>query len=84
MRTKRNGNGKIRKVVINNVRYYREEAHMSQEELSLKLGKKEDFIERLESGQTRVEPTLITVDQIGKILNIPNEYLVAERKHSNE
>ncbi len=61
MRTKRKSNGKIRKVVIDNIRYYRKQAQMSQEELSLKLEKKEDFIEKLESGQTRIEPTLATI-----------------------
>ena len=50
------------------------------EELSIKIGRKNDFIKRLEDGETRLEPTLITIDLIAKKLNIPTEYLVKERK----
>ena len=36
----------LRDIVISNIKYYREQAKMSQEDLSLKLGRKKDFIDR--------------------------------------
>ena len=38
----------LRDIVISNIKYYREQAKMSQEDLSLRLGRKKDFIEKLE------------------------------------
>lgn len=81
---KRKYDGVLRKIVISNTRYYREQAKMTQEELSLKLKRKENFIERLENGETKLEPTLVTVDEIAEVLEIPTEYLVMERKKENE
>ena len=77
---KYNLDSKLRKLVLNNIKYYREKANVTQEELSIKIGRKNDFIKRLEDGETRLEPTLITIDLIAKKLNIPTEYLVKERK----
>lgn len=77
---KYNLDSKLRKLVLNNIKYYREKANVTQEELSIKIGRKNDFINRLEDGETRLEPTLITIDLIAKKLNIPTEYLVKERK----
>ena len=80
---KRNPNSKLRKIVISNVKYYREKVNMSQEELSLKLNRKENFIERLEANQTKIEPTILLVDEIAHIFNIPTEYLVLEREKND-
>lgn len=77
---KYNLDSKLRKLVLNNIKYYREKANVTQEELSIKIGRKNDFIKRLEDGETRLEPTLITIDLIAKKLNISTEYLVKERK----
>lgn len=77
---KYNLDGKLRKNVLYNIKYYREKANITQEELSIKIGRKNNFIERLENGETKLEPTLITIDQIAKKLKIPTEYLVKERK----
>ena len=81
---KYNLDSKLRKLVLNNIKYYREKANVTQEELSIKIGRKNDFIKRLEDGETRLEPTLITIDLIAKKLNIPTEYLVKERKFKDE
>ena len=77
---KYNLDSKLRKNVLYNIKYYREKANITQEELSIKIGRKNNFIEKLENGETKLEPTLITIDQIAKKLNIPTEYLVKERK----
>lgn len=77
---KYNLDSKLRKNVLYNIKYYREKANITQEELSIKIGRKNNFIERLENGETKLEPTLITIDQIAKKLNIPTECLVKERK----
>jgi len=76
-----NPNGKLRKVVLVNIRYYREKANMSQEELSHKLNRKDDFIERLESNKTKVEPTIVLIDEIAEILNVSVQDLVLERNN---
>lgn len=77
-------NSKTRKIVLSNIRYYREKANISQEDLSLKLGRKKDFVERLENNKTKIEPTVDLMDNIAKILNIPTISLVKERKQENE
>lgn len=79
-----NPDGKLRKIVLSNICYYREKANISQAELSLKLGKKKDFIERLENNKTKVEPTIVLIDEIAEILNIPTVLLVEERNMDNE
>ena len=57
----------LRDIVILNIKYYREQAKMSQEDLSLKLGRKKDFIEKLEDkGMYRR-----LLDDIARILNVP-------------
>lgn len=79
-----NPNNKTRKIVLGNIRCYREKANISQEDLSLKLGRKKDFVERLENNKTKIEPTVDLMDNIAKILNIPTISLVKERKQENE
>lgn len=79
-----NPNGKLRKIVIANVKYYREKVNMSQEELSLKLKRKSDFIKRLEENKNRIEPTVILIDEIAEILNISTQDLIIERNNDDE
>ena len=62
----------LREIVILNIKYYREQAKMSQEDLSLKLGRKKDFIEKLEDkGMYRRLLTIVLLDDIARILNVP-------------
>ena len=56
--------GKLRKIVLSNIKYYREKSNLTQEELSIKIGRKENLIERIENNETKLEPTLITIDLI--------------------
>lgn len=62
----------LRDIVISNIKYYREQAKMSQEDLSLKLGRKKDFIEKLEDkGMYKRLVTIVLLDDIAKILKVP-------------
>lgn len=81
---KRDPNGELKRLVSCNISYYRKKANISQEELSILIGRKENFIEKIENRETKLEPTLITIDLIAKKLNIPVQYLVLERKDDNE
>lgn len=59
-------------IVISNIKYYREQAKMNQEDLSLKLGRKKDFIEKLEDkGMYKRFVTAVLVDDIARILKVP-------------
>lgn len=62
----------LRDIVISNIKYYREQAKISQEDLSLKLGRKKDFIEKLEDkGMYKRFLTIVLLDDIAKILKVP-------------
>lgn len=66
------GSKKLRDIVVCNIKYYREQAKISQEDLSLKLGRKNDFIEKLEDkGMYRRFLTVVLLDDIAKILKVP-------------
>lgn len=65
-------NKRLRDIVVCNIKYYREQANISQEDLSLRLGRKKDFIEKLEDkGMYRRFLTVVLLDDIAKILDIP-------------
>ncbi len=66
------GSKRLRDIVVCNIKYYREQAKISQEDLSLKLGKKKDFIEKLEDkGMYRRFLTVVLLDDIARILKVP-------------
>lgn len=63
---------RLRDIVVCNIKYYREQANISQEDLSLRLGRKKDFIEKLEEkGMYRRFLTVVLLDDIARILEIP-------------
>ena len=76
--------GKARKMVISNIKYYREKANIDDKDLSIKLGRKENFIEKLENDEWKIEPTLNTMALIAKEIGIPIELLVKERDDDHE
>ncbi len=65
--------------VIKNVIYYRELNNLSAKELSKLIGKKDHFIEKLEAGLYKKEPTTNTIDLLAKIFNVPTDELVKEK-----
>ena len=75
---------KARKMVISNIKYYREKANIDDKDLSIKLGRKENFIEKLENDEWKIEPTLNTMASIAKEIGIPIELLVKERDDDHE
>ena len=76
--------GKARKMVISNIKYYREKANIDDKDLSIKLGRQETFIEKLENDEWKIEPTLNTMALIAKEIGIPIELLVKERDDDHE
>lgn len=69
---------RTRLIVIKKVKEYREKNNLSQEELSLKLNKKKDFITRLEDNKLSRALTIDLIDQIAKILNVSIEQLMED------
>lgn len=57
---------------------YREKNNLTQEELSLKLNKKKDFITRLEDNKLSRALTIDLIDQIAKILNVSIQHLMED------
>lgn len=69
---------RTRLIVIKKVKEYREKNNLSQEELSLKLNKKKDFITRLEDNKQSKALTIDLIEQIADILNISIKQLMKD------
>lgn len=69
---------RTRLIVIKKVKEYREKNNLSQEELSLKLNKKKDFITRLEDNKLSKALTIDLIEQIANILNISIKQLMKD------
>ena len=69
---------RARLIVIKKVKDYREKNNITQEELSLKLNKKKDFITRLEDNKLSRALTIDLIDQIAKILNVSIQQLMED------
>lgn len=65
-------------IVISRLKYYRELRNISQDQLSLMIGRNKDFIKKLEGGFYKKEPTLDTVQKIAAIFNISTNELLKE------
>lgn len=69
---------RTRLIVIKKVKEYREKNNLSQEELSLKLNKKKDFITRLVDNKLSKALTIDLIEQIADILNISIKQLMKD------
>jgi len=69
---------RTRLIVIKKVKEYREKNNLSQEELSLKLNKKKDFITRLEDNKLSKALTIDLIEQIANILNVSIKQLMKD------
>ena len=69
---------RARLIVIKKVKDYREKNNLTQEELSLKLNKKKDFITRLEDNKLSKALTIDLIEQIADILNISIKQLMKD------
>lgn len=66
----------IERFVINKVREIRESKGMTQEELSLSLGKNISFISQIEAPSKKAKYNLIHLNEIARILNCsPKDFL---------
>ena len=61
---------RLRYLITKKVKEYREKAGISQMDLSRKLGKPDDFIQRLESNKLSKSLTIVLVEEIAIILNV--------------
>ena len=61
---------RLRYLITRKVKEYREKAGISQIELSRKLGKSDNFIERLEDNKLSKSMTIVLVEEIAIILNV--------------
>ncbi len=69
----------LKDIVIENIVYYRKLKRLSQEELSKKIGKNNKFIEKLEAGKYKREPTTDTMDLIIGVLEITIQDLIKDK-----
>lgn len=70
----------IKRKIIRNIMYYRKLNKLTPKELSLKIDKKEDFMEKLESYYYKVEPTVDTVTKIANVLGMTTDELILRKK----
>ncbi|MBQ0051089.1 MAG: helix-turn-helix transcriptional regulator [Treponema sp.] len=59
-----------------NLRYYRKQNNLSQEKLSEKLNKNQNYINMIESGKST--PPLDMIDEIARVLNINSILLLSD------
>ena len=71
---------KLRIVLATNIKYYREKSGLSEEELSLKIGKNKDYIKKLETLQFKSNPPIYVVESISKELCVSFELLVGFKR----
>lgn len=69
---------RTRLIVIKKVKEFREQNNILQEELSLKLNKRKDFITRLEDNKLSKALTIDLISEIADILNISIEQLMKD------
>lgn len=70
----------IKRKIIKNIKYYRKLNKLTPKELSIKIGKKEDFIEKLESYFYKIEPTADTITEIAKVFGMTTNELILKKK----
>lgn len=71
---------KLSMIVINNVKYFRTKAGLSEQELSRMIGKKDDFIKRLENHKLKKEPTFVLLNNLSDVLDVDIKEFFIERK----
>ena len=64
-------NAELKKIISYNVRYYRTIRGMNEDELASYLGKKGQYIKKLENGELKANPPIDTIDKIAWALGVP-------------
>jgi len=67
---------KTKDIINRNIEKYCRLCNISYNELSIKLGKKEVFIEKLLNGEYKKQPTIDLVDSIAVVFNVDVEKLL--------
>lgn len=73
-------NNNLRISLAKNIKYYREHSGLTEEELSLRIGRNKDYIKKLEALQFKSNPPLYVVESISEVLRISFELLVDFKK----
>lgn len=75
----------IKQTVIKNIKYYREKAGYTARDSSLIIGKKDDFIDKLEKGMYSSKfISIMLVDKIAGVLNIPIAKFLMKRNEKSD
>lgn len=71
---------RLRYIVSKNIKYYREKTNMCDKELSMMIGKDEDFIYKLENNKLKKMPPLPLIEKVAEILKVPVKDLMDDAK----
>lgn len=74
----RRANEKLKDVISRKVRYYRTLSGMSEDELASYIGKKGQYIKKLENKELKANPPIDTLDMIAMALGVRFTALVFE------
>ena len=77
-------NERLKKTISYNVRYYRTIRGMDEDELASYLGKKGQYIKKLENGELKANPPIDTIDKMAWALGVPFVALISDRNIKNE
>ena len=74
----------LEKIISYNVRYYRTMRGMDENKLASYLGKKGQYIKKLENGELKANPPIDTIDKMAWALGVPFVALIKDRNIKNE
>jgi len=67
-------------IVSKNIKYYREKVNMTDKDLSMMLGRDEEFIYKLENNKLKKTPPLSLIEKVASILKVSVKDLVDDAK----
>ena len=72
---------KVNEIISKNIRKYRKQAKVTQEQLALDVDKSYDFIRRLEFKKGEIGCSLDTIYRISVVLGVPlNKFFIEDEK----
>ena len=77
-------NAELKKIISYNVRYYRTIRGMNEDELASYLGKKGQYIKKLENRELKANPPIDTIGKIAWALGVPFVAIIKDRNEKNE
>ena len=80
MLDRKNKGNNLRITLAANIKFYREKSGLSEEELSLRIGRNKDYIKKLEALQFKSNPPIYVVESISKELCVSFELLLGYEK----